>query len=157
MIYKGTKVEITDPATRFVLKRTSTSDWETLNRKLAVNNQLRAYEEQRNQYNKPAFPSCFQTHHIRWDKRGFWDFYDIDVAKANAQKNNRIFVAQRQLNSGIWDKLTRQEAFNWYEELVNRGLPIPTMQIPLKEERQIVLQYLPPSVQSIIRPAKRLA
>ena len=40
MILEGTKVEITDGKTGLVLKRTTTSEGEFLNRKIAVNNFL---------------------------------------------------------------------------------------------------------------------
>lgn len=134
MIIKKINVEAVDPETRFVLKRIQTTDWESLNRKMAVTNQLHKYETQRRQYGKNPFNSQIQTYHIRWDKKGFWDFGNIDVAKTDAQKNNRIFVAQRQMNWDLWKKLTTQQAFNQYEELTNKGLPIPSINIPLKND-----------------------
>lgn len=132
MILKNIKVEISDKKTRFVLKRIVGSGWECLNRKMAVTNQLRRYEEQRLQYSKSIFNSQFQTYHIRWDRAGYWDFHDIDVAKTEAQKNNRLFVPQRQMNEKLWKALNPTQAFNQFEELANRGLSVVALNVPLK-------------------------
>lgn len=127
------KIESVDRESRFIVKRISGIGWECFNRKMAVTNQLGNYENLRKPYGRPAFNSQFHTYHIRWSGRGrYWDMDDIDVAKTKAQDNNRIFVAQRQMNWKLWQELTLQQAFNQYEELVNKGLSIPTMNIPLR-------------------------
>lgn len=132
MSFKGVKVEVSDKKTRLVLKRIIGSDWECLNRKMAVTNQMRTYEQQRLQYKKSIFNSKFQTYHIRWDKAGYWDFFDMDVAKTEAQNNDRLFVAQRQMNEKLWKSLNKAQALNYFEELANKGLGIVTLNVPLK-------------------------
>ena len=130
MILKKAKVEVLDKKTRFVLKRISGSDWDCLNRKMAVTNQINSYERQREKWDKSLFASQFQTYHLRWDRAGYWDFSDMDVAKTEAQKKDRLFVVQRQMNAKHWKALNKAQAFNLFEELANKSLSVVTMNIP---------------------------
>jgi len=75
MILKGTKIEHTDNKTGLVLKKTTTSEGEFLNRKIAVNNFLFKCEQQRLINEKPLLNNPFQINHIRYiNKKMRWDY-----------------------------------------------------------------------------------
>ena len=64
MILKKIKTEHTDKKTGMVLKRIETSEWETHNHKIAVNNSLFNCEKMRMDNKKPILNAHFQINHI---------------------------------------------------------------------------------------------
>lgn len=133
MILKKIKVECIDSRTGFVLKKIKTSEWEHLNRKLAVNNSILNSELSRLRFKKPIFDTPFQIQHLRYIKKfEEWDFGGINKSKKHASKNNRFFLAFQQRSSDNWEVLTWHEAENDFQDLAGRGLSLVPYSIPQK-------------------------
>ena len=132
MIIKSIKVEHTDETTGFVLKKIITSEGEYLNHKIAVNNSLFSCEQKRLIYNKPLLNVPFQIHHIRFNnKKKIWDFDTINISKAHASKQKRIYLAFQQRKEKKWEILTFAEAEVDFQDLTSRGLTLVPYPIPL--------------------------
>ena len=103
MILKEIKVECVDNRTGLVLKRIKTTEWEQMNRKLAVNNSILNCEKSRIKFDKPIFKAPFQTHHIGYsNKESDWDFVGVRDSQRHANKNNRFFFAFQQRSEKKW-------------------------------------------------------
>lgn len=79
MILRDIKVEHADKRTGLVLKKITTSEWEHLNHKIAVNNSLFSCEQKRLICDKPLLNNPFQINHIPFKrKKNFLDYsYNI--------------------------------------------------------------------------------
>lgn len=130
MILKNIKVEHKDEKTGFVVKKIATSEWETLNHKIAINNSLFNCERQRLICKKPLLKSPFQIHHIASSKN-IWDFDGIAISKQHATKQKRFFLAFQQRSEKQWNNLDFAEAEDDFQELATRGLPFVPYSIPL--------------------------
>lgn len=133
MILKNIKVECVDARTGLVLKRITTTEWEHMNRKLAVNNSLANCEYARLKFGKSLINSPFQIYHIRHDnKDDKWIFEGIEEGKRHANKQNRFFLAFQQRSMNAWRKLTWSESENDFQDLATRGLSLIPYSIPMK-------------------------
>ena len=131
MILKKIKTEHTDEKTGLVVKRITTSEWETFNRKVAINNSMFSCEKKRLIYNKPLLSIPFQIHHIPFKrKRQTWDFEGFDESKAHATKQKRLYLAFQQRSDKQWDSLTFTEAEGDFQDLATRGLTFVPYSIP---------------------------
>jgi len=131
MILKEIKTEHTDERTGLVVKRIVTSEWETFNRKVAINNSLFSCEQKRLIYNKPLLNIPFQIHHIPFKKKKqMWDFDEIGISKAHAIKQKRFYLAFQQRSEKQWNNLTFAEAEGDFQDLATRGLPFVPYSIP---------------------------
>ncbi len=150
MILKKIKTEHTDEKTGLVVKRITTSEWETFNRKVAINNSLFSCEQKRLIYNKPLLDIPFQIHHIPFKKKiQTWDFEGLEVSKAHAIRQKRLYFAFQQRSAERWDRLTFSEAEGDFQDLATRGLPFVPYSIPKdssletwKERKQDALSIL---------------
>ncbi|HQJ56943.1 MAG TPA: hypothetical protein PLH46_04805 [Caldisericia bacterium] len=132
MILKKIKTEHTDKKTGMVLKRITTSKWETHNHKIAVNNSLFNIEKSRVENKKPVLHAHFQIHHIFYNKKKrIWNFDRIAESKAHASRIGRLYLPFQQRNTTQWNNLTFQEAEEDFQDLVNRGLTFVPYSIPL--------------------------
>jgi hypothetical protein len=132
MIFKGSKTEHSDQKTGQVLKRIKTSEWETLNHKIAINNSLFNCEKSRIDNNKEIFDAKFQIHHIFFSKKkSIWHFDKIVESKAHASRLGRFYFPFQQRNAEQWGNLTFQEAEADFQDLITRGLTFVPYSIPL--------------------------
>lgn len=131
MILKKIKTEHTDERTGLVVKRITTSEWETFNRKVAINNSMFSCEQKRLIYNKPLLNIPFQIHHIPFKKKGqIWDFDGLSISKAHAIRQKRFYLAFQQRSAEQWKNLTFSEAEGDFQDLATRGLPFVPYSIP---------------------------
>jgi len=131
MILENIKVEYTDNKTGLVVKKIKTSEWESFNHKMAVNNALITGEQRRLNNNKTTLISPFQIFHIPFiKKKNIWDFDNIAESKAHAKKQNRFFLAFQQRNDKQWKTLTFSEAEVDFQDLATRGLTLVPYSIP---------------------------
>jgi len=131
MILKEIKTEHTDERTGLVVKRIKTSEWETLNHKVAINNSLFSCEQKRLIYNKPLLDSPFQIHHIPFKKKKqTWDFEGFDISKAHATRQKRLYLAFQQRSAEQWNNLNFTEAEGDFQDLATRGLSFVPYSIP---------------------------
>jgi len=150
MILKKIKTEHTDERTGLVVKKIITSEWENLNRKVAVNNSLFSCEQKRLIHNKPLLNSPFQIHHIGFrKKKQIWNFEGLEISKAYAIKQGRLYLAFQQRNIEQWDDLDFAEAEGDFQNLATRGLQFVPYSIPKdssletwKERRKDALSIL---------------
>jgi hypothetical protein len=153
MILKKIKTEHTDKKTGMVLKRITTSEWETHNHKIAVNNSLFNCEKSRIENQKPILPAHFQVYHIFFNKKKkIWNFDRVAESKAHSSRVGRFYLPFQQRNANQWSGLTFQEAEADFQELVNRGLTFVPYPIPLdadlekwRERKADALTFLTPS------------
>jgi len=153
MILKKIKTEHTDKKTGLVLKRITTSEWESNNHKIAVNNTLYGCEQGRITNKKPTLRAHFQIHHIFFNKkRGVWNFDKMAESKAHASKLGRLFLPFQQRNAKQWESLTFQEAEVDFQDLVTKGLSFVPYPIPLdasletwKKRKEDAITLLSPS------------
>jgi len=132
MILKPTKTEHTDEKTGLVLKKITTSEWETHNHKMAVNNSLFSCEQKRLINKKQILNAPFQIHHIFFNKkRKIWNFDKMAESKAHASKFGRFYLPFQQRNAKQWGELKFQEAEADFQDLVTRGLTLVPYSIPL--------------------------
>ena len=132
MILNGTKVEITDEKTGLVLKKTTTSEGEFLNHKIAVNNFLFKCEQQRLTNDKPLLNNPFQINHIRYiNKKLRWDFESIQSSRHHASIQKRFYFAFQQRSINQWKSLTFSEAEVDFQTLAFMGLTYVPYPIPL--------------------------
>lgn len=132
MILKNIKVEYKDEKTGLVLKRIITSEWETHNHKLAINNSLFVCEQQRLINKKPILNDNFQIHHTFFNnKRKTWNFDKMSESKAHASKLGRLYLTFQQRNTKQWEDLTFKEAESDFQDLTTRGLNFVPYHIPL--------------------------
>jgi len=132
MILRSIKTEHKDEKTGLVLKRITTSEWEHLNHKMAVNNSLFGCETKRLACNKSMLNSPFQVNHIFYhNKRKIWLFDGIEESKAHATTQGRFYLPFQQRNAKQWVSLTFQEAEADFQTLANRGLSLVPYSIPL--------------------------
>jgi len=158
MILRSIKTEHTDEKTGLVLKRIVTSEWEHLNRKIAVNNSLFACEKKRLINEKPILNAPFQIHHIFFNrKRKIWNFDKMAESKAHASRLGRFYLPFQQRNAKQWENLTFQEAEADFQDLTTRGLTLVPYSLPLdaslekwKERRADALFLLSPSQKLVV-------
>jgi len=132
MILKKIKTEHTDKKTGMVLKRIETSEWETHNHKIAVNNSLFNCEKMRMDNKKPILNAHFQINHIFFNKkRSIWNFDKMAESKAHTSRIGRFYLPFQQRNANQWESLTFQEAEADFQDLVTRGLSFVPYPIPL--------------------------
>lgn len=135
MIIKEIKTEHKDERTGLVVKRIITSEGETLNRKIAVNNLLFSCEQGRLKEKKPILNSLFQIHHIFLNnKRRTWEFEKMNESKSHAGKFGRIFLPFQQRKNSLWKDLTFTEAEADFQDLLTRGLLLVPYSIPLNAD-----------------------
>ena len=131
MILRNTKVEHTDRKTGLVLKKTTTSEGEFFNHKIAVNNVLFRCEQQRIN-EKPLLNNPFQINHIRYiNKKLRWDFESIQSSRYHASIQKRFYLAFQQRNMKQWKSLTFPEAEVDFQTLASIGLTFVPYPIPL--------------------------
>ena len=132
MILRPTKTEHSDEKTGMVLKRITTSEWETHNHKIAVNNSLFNCEKMRIDNKKPILNAHFQIYHIFFNKkRKIWNFDKMAESKAFASKLGRFYLPFQQRNAKQWESLTFKEAEADFQDLITRGLSFVPYSIPL--------------------------
>ena len=132
MILRPTKTEYTDQKTGMVLKRIATSEWETHNHKIAINNSMFSCEKARIENRKPILNAHFQVYHIFFNtKKRIWNFDRIAESKAHASRIGRLYLPFQQRSAKQWNNLTLQEAEADFQELVNRGLTFVPYSVPL--------------------------
>ena len=132
MILKSIKTEHIDKKTGMVLKRITTSEWETHNHKIAINNSLFSCEQKRLDNKKSVLNAPFQIHHIFFNKkRRIWNFDKMTESKAHASRLGRFYLPFQQRNAKQWQSLTFKEAEADFQDLVTRGLTLVPYSIPL--------------------------
>ncbi len=125
MILRSIKVEHKDEKTGLVSKRIITSEWETHNHKIAVNNSLFSCEQKRIDNKKQILNAPFQIHHIFFNKkRNIWNFDKMAESKAHASRLGRFYLPFQQRNAKQWEGLAFQEAEADFQELVTKGFLI---------------------------------
>jgi len=153
MILKKVKTEHTDKKTGMVLKRIETSEWETHNHKIAVNNSLFDCEKKRIDNKKPILNSHFQINHIFFNKKkGIWNFDKVAESKAHASRLGRFYFPFQQRNVNQWESLNFQEAEADFQDLITRGLLFVPYHVPInadletwKKRKEDALTLLNPS------------
>ena len=153
MILKKIRTEHTDKKTGMVLKRIITSEWETNNHKIAVNNSLFSSEKSRVENKRSILPARFQIYHIFFNKKKrIWNFDRIAESKAHASRMGRLYLPFQQRSLAQWNGLTFREADVDFQDLVNRGLTFVPYSVPLdanleawKEMKAYALTLLAPS------------
>jgi len=131
MILRNTKVEHTDNKTGLIVKKTTTSEGEFFNHKIAVNNVLLRCEQQRLNV-KSLLNNPFQINHIRYiNKKSRWDFESIQASMHHASIQKRFYFAFQQRSRKQWKSLTFAEAEVDFQTLARMGLTFVPYPIPL--------------------------
>lgn len=132
MEIEKTEVIYKDEESGLVLKKTTTSEGEFLNRKLAVPNTIYNCEKKRVKLNQSIIESPFQTHHLEWDKSNEeWIFTGLKKAKKHAEENSRIFLPFPQRNQTQWESLSWEESMEDLKEFSSKTKIVP-FAIPLE-------------------------
>ena len=132
MILKNIKTEHTDPITGLVLKKITTSEGESFNRKIAVNNSIFSCEQGRLVYKKSLLNASFQINHIPFNiKNKSWSFDKMGFSKSHASKEKRFYLPFQQRNDKQWNNLTFAESETDFQDLATRGLSSVPYTIPI--------------------------
>ena len=98
-------------------------------------------EQKRAKLNHSILDSPIQTKHIGWDKDdGEWNIKGIKKIKNDAENNNRLFIPFHQRNQDQWNSLTWQDAFEDFEDLINKCDIVP-ISIPINSSLDEWLSY----------------